>query len=219
MQIFLDSVNRDVIKKLLPTGLIDGITTNPSLLCKAGGGDFKALLADICAMVPGPVSIEVVEHEPAAVLAQALRIAAFAKNAVVKIPFAQEYLPIIKQLAADGVALNITLVFTPLQALLLAKLGVQYVSPFVGRWDDAGIDGLDLLEDIIDIKNTYEFDTQILAASIRSTVQWQHAARMGADVITVSPTIFEQVLRHPMTERGIAAFNTDWQKLENKTFL
>ena len=188
MQIFLDCMNRDVIKKLLPTGLIDGITTNPSILRKEGG-DVKAVLADICAMVPGPVSIEVTEKETEAVYQQGLRIAAFAKNAVVKIPFSEHYLPVIKRLADEGIALNITLIFTPLQALMVSKLGVRYVSPFLGRWDEVGVDGLDLLDQTIDIKNAYDFDTQILAASIRSVLQWQKAAQMGVDVVTLPPAI------------------------------
>lgn len=211
MQIFLDCMNRDVIKKLLPTGLIDGITTNPSILRKEGG-DVKAVLADICAMVPGPVSIEVIEKEPEAVYQQGLRIAAFAKNAVVKIPFSEHYLPVIKRLADEGIALNITLIFTPLQALMVSKLGVRYVSPFLGRWDEVGVDGLDLLDQTIDIKNAYDFDTQILAASIRSVLQWQKAAQMGVDVVTLPPAILEHALRHPLSERGIMQFDTDWQK-------
>ncbi len=212
MKIFLDTANREYIKKLLPTGVIDGITTNPSLLSKEGSQS-KQVLQDICAMVPGPVSIEVVEKHPDAVLKQGREIAQFAKNIVVKIPFALEYMQVIKTLAHEGIPLNITLVFTPLQALMVAKLGVTYISPFLGRWDDIGVDSIDLLEQTVDIKETYDFDSQILAASIRSVLQWQKVAEASADVITVPPAIFEQVFKHPLTERGIAMFDADWQKL------
>lgn len=212
MKIFLDTANRELIKKLLPTGVIDGITTNPSHLSKEGN-DTRGVLRDICAMVPGPVSIEIVEKHPDAVLKQAREIAAFAKNAVVKIPFAFEYMPVIKTLASENVKLNITLVFTPLQALMVAKLGVTYISPFLGRWDDIGVDSAELLEQITDLKSTYDFDTEILAASIRNIIQWQKALEAAADVATVPPALLDQVFKHPLTQRGIELFDGDWQKL------
>ncbi len=212
MKIFLDTANREYIKKLIPTGVIDGVTTNPSLLSKEGS-DVKSVLRDICAMVSGPVSVEVVEKHPDAVLKQAREIAAFAKNVVVKIPFALEYMPAIKTLADDGIALNITLVFTPLQALMVAKLGVAYISPFLGRWDDIGVDSIDLLEQTMSIQETYDFDSEILAASVRTIIQWQEVAQTGVDIATVPPALFEQVFKHPLTERGIALFDADWQKL------
>ena len=218
MKIFLDTANREYIKKLLPTGVIDGVTTNPSLLSKEGS-QTKEVLRDICAMVPGPVSIEVVEKQPDAVLKQAREIAQFAKNIVVKIPFALEYMPVIKTLAHEGVPLNITLVFTPLQALMVAKLGVSYISPFLGRWDDIGVDSIDLLEQTVDMKESYDFASEILAASVRSIIQWQHVVQTGADIITVPPTLFEHVFKHPLTERGIALFDADWQKLGKTALL
>jgi len=217
MKIFLDTANRELIKKLLPTGIVDGVTTNPSLLSKEGG-DIKKVLADICALVAGPVSVEVVEKQPDAVLKQARQIAAFAKNVVVKIPFAHEYLPVIKTLVAEGIPLNITLVFTPLQALLVAKLGVQYISPFLGRWDDIGVDSYALLEETMTIKELYDFDSQILAASIRSMAQWQKVAQTGADVATIPPAVLEQVFKHPLTAQGIKQFDEDWQKLGVQNF-
>ena len=216
MQIFLDTANRDLIKKYLPTGLIDGITTNPSHLSKEGG-DIKQALRDIVSMVEGPVSIEVVEKAPDAVLKQAREIAAFGENVVVKVPFAPEYLPVIKTLSEEGVALNITLVFSPLQAMLVAKLGVDYISPFLGRWDDIGVDGLQLLEDTISIRDTYDYESQILAASIRSVIQWQKVAVAGADVVTLPPAVFEQALKHPLSERGIELFDNDWKKLNKRS--
>jgi transaldolase len=211
MNIFLDTADRDFIKKMLPTGLVDGITTNPSILSKAGG-DVKALLADICAMVPGPVSIEAVEKEPEAMFKQALRIAAFAKNAVVKIPFMPDYVPVIKRLVVEGVTVNVTLIFSPLQGMMAAKLGAQYISPYVGRWDDAGADGLELLEQTVDLNNLHDAETLVLAASIRSVLQWQKAALVGADIVTVPPAIFEQALMQPLSERGMRQFDEDWQR-------
>jgi transaldolase len=218
MKIFLDTANREYIKKWASTGLVDGVTTNPTLLSKEGG-DIKKVLADICSMVKGPVSIEVVEKEPKAVLAQAKKIAKFAKNVVVKIPFAEQYLPVIKAAVDDGIKINVTLIFTPIQALLAAKLGVENISPFVGRWDDIGVEGLALLEEVIAVKDLYDFNSQIIAASIRSVLHWQKIAQTGVDIITLPPTVFEQAMKHPLTERGIAMFDNDWKKLGLKTLL
>ena len=215
MKIFLDTANRELIKKFLPTGLIDGITTNPTHLSKEGS-DTKQVLRDICAMVQGPVSIEVVEKSPDAVLAQARQIAQFATNAVVKIPCAAEYFSVIKTAVQEGIKINVTLVFTPLQALFVSKLGVEMISPFLGRLDDIGVDGLTTLEEVIAIRDLYEFSSEILAASIRSVIQWQHITQMGADIITLPPAIFEQALKHPLTDRGMELFDADWKKLGKK---
>jgi transaldolase len=216
MKIFLDTANRELIKKWVPTGLIDGVTTNPTLLSKEGG-NIKQVLQDICALVDGPVSIEVVEKEPTAMLAQAKEISQFAKNVVVKIPFAAEYLPVIKKAVDAGIKVNATLIFTPLQSLMVAKLGVEYISPFVGRWDDIGVEGLSLLEEVVDSKDMYGFESQIIAASIRTPIQWQKAAQTGAEIVTLPPTVFEQAMKHPLTERGIEMFDNDWKKLGKKT--
>jgi transaldolase len=215
MKIFLDTANRELIKKFLPTGLIDGITTNPTHLSKEGS-DTKQVLRDICSMVQGPVSIEVVEKAPDAVLAQARQIAQFAANAVVKIPCAAEYFPGIKTAVAEGIKINVTLVFTPLQALLVSKLGVEMISPFLGRWDDIGVDGMQVLEEVIAVKHLYDFSSQILAASIRSVIQWQKITQVGADIVTLPPAVFEQALKHPLTERGMELFDADWKKLGKK---
>lgn len=218
MKIFLDTANRELIKQWLPTGLIDGVTTNPTHLSKEGA-DIKQVLRDICSMVDGLVSIEVVEKEPAAVLTQARQIAKFATNVAVKIPFAQQYLPIIKTLVNEGIKINVTLVFTPIQALLVAKLGVELISPFVGRWDEIGVDGIQLLEEVVNIKELYDFSSEILAASIRSVLHWQRVAQTGADVVTLPPAVFEQAMQHPLTERGIAMFDNDWKKLGKTSFM
>ena len=150
-------------------------------------------------------------------LAQAREISKFAKNVVVKIPFATEYLPVIKTAVDEKIKINVTLVFTPIQALLVAKLGVEFISPFVGRWDDIGIEGMQVLEDIITIRDMYGFESKILAASIRSLLHWQQAAQMGADIATVPPAVLEQACKHPLTERGIALFDADWKKLGKKS--
>ncbi len=212
MKIFLDTANRELIKKWLPTGLIDGITTNPSHLSKEGS-DVKQVISDICAMVPGPISVEVVEKTPEAVYAQAKHITTFGEQVVVKIPCASQYFPVIHKLVQEGVSINVTLVFTPLQALMVAKLGVMLISPFVGRWDDIGVDGFTLLEETVNIKNLYDFDAEILAASVRSPLQWQKIAQLGVDAVTVPPAVFEQAINHPLTEKGMAIFDADWNKL------
>ena len=218
MKLFLDTANRELIKKWMPTGVIDGITTNPTHLSKEGTST-KAVLLDICSMVPGDVSIEVVKKSPSDVYAQAKEIAALAKNVVVKIPFGFEYLPVIHKLAQEDVPLNITLVFTVVQATLVAKLGVRYISPFIGRWDDIDVDGLQLLEDIRMAMDNYGFESELLAASIRSTIHLQKAILIGADVATIPPTLLDKLFRHPLTEEGIAKFDADWQSLGKKELL
>lgn len=213
MKIFIDTADRTIIGKWAKTGILDGVTTNPSHLSKQGG-NMREILQDICQMLPeGDISIEVVEKAPDAVYEQALEIAEFAKNAVVKIPFAEEYLPVINKLTTQGVALNITLVFTPLQGLLVAKLGVNYISPFMGRWEEIGVDSVNVLQDFVSMIETYEFDTEILAASVRTIMHWQEAMLAGADVATVPPALLEQVVKHPLTEKGIKIFDEDWKKL------
>lgn len=212
MKIFLDTANRELIKKWLPTGLIDGITTNPTLLSKEDP-DTKKVLKDICSMVEGPVSIEVIEKSPEKVLEQARHIAEFASNVVVKIPFHTDYLPVIKTCVEEEIKVNVTLVFTPLQALMVAKLGVEFISPFLGRWDEIGVDGVTMLEEITTIRDLYEFSSQILAASIRTVLHWQRVAQTGADIVTLPPAVFEAAMKHPLTDRGIEMFDADWKKL------
>lgn len=217
MKIFLDTANREHIKQWVECGIVDGITTNPTLLSKEGG-NIGTVLKDICAMVDGPVSIEVVEKKPEAMLAQAIEISQFAENVVVKIPFAQEYLSVIKAAVEREIAINVTLVFTPMQALIAAKLGVMFISPFVGRWDEIGIDGIDITEEVVALKQTYEWESEIIAASIRSVVAWQRIAQTGVDVVTLPPIVLEQAIKHPLTDRGIAMFDADWQKLGLSSF-
>lgn len=218
MKIFLDTANLALIKKHAATGLIDGVTTNPSLISKEGGS-IKQTLREICSIVPhGDISIEVTEKDPLKVYDQAMAIASFEKNVVVKIPFSYEYLAIIKKLVAENIALNITLVFSPLQALMVYKLGARYLSPFVGRWVDNGVDGNQVLKEIVALKKNYQFSTEVLAASIRTLGDWQAAASLGADVATVPPALFERAASHILTTEGIKLFDQDWQKLGSIEF-
>ena len=218
MKIFLDTADIQSIKQWNETGLIDGVTTNPTLLSKVGGDPKKQVL-EICSLMgQGDVSIEVTEQDPQAVYKQAQEIAKLAKNVVVKVPCHKQYYKVIKQLADEGVALNITLVFTALQGLMMCKLGVKYISPFVGRWDDIDVDGIEVLHDMRSMVDTYNFKTQILAASLRNVRHFHEAMLMGADVATVPLVVLEKSVIHPLTNQGIEKFNADWQKLGIKQF-
>lgn len=218
MKIFLDTANRDQIKKWVETGLVDGVTTNPTLLSKEDVNS-KRVLLDICKMVDGPVSIEVVEKDPTLVYKQAKEISKLAKNVVVKIPCLVEYFSVIHKLVQDGVKINVTLVFSEVQALLVAKLGATFISPFLGRWDDIGKDGVKLVEDIVKIKQNYAFKSEILAASIRNVNQWHQVALAGADVITVPASVIMQASKHPLTDIGVSLFDADWKKLNKPKLL
>lgn len=213
MKFFLDTADVNAIEKWVATGLVDGITTNPSLLAKAGG-DPRAQIQKIISLVPdGDVSVEVTETVPDAVYKQAKEIASIAENVVVKIPCHIDYYPTIATLVKEGVALNITLIFSLSQAVMMAKLGVRYVSPFVGRLDDSGADGIALLEEIREVFDNYEFSTQILAASLRSVEHVHSAMLAGADVGTLPIAILQEMVHHSLTDVGIEKFNTDWLKL------
>ena len=212
MKLFLDTANIELIKQWIPTGVIDGVTTNPSLLAKETG-NIKENLLEICNLVDGDVSIEVVEKDPEKVYQQALQISALAKNVVVKIPFAKEYLPIISRLCKEGIKINVTLIFSITQALLVSKLGVTYISPFIGRWDDIDIDGMNLIEDLVVMKENYGFKSEILAASIRNVIHLQKSIFAGADVATIPPTLLDKLFKHPLTLQGIEKFDSDWKKL------
>jgi transaldolase len=218
MKIFLDTANREQIKMWVETGLVDGVTTNPTHLSKEDSNTKKVLL-DICKMVGGPVSIEVVEKDPKLVYKQAKEISKLAKNVVVKIPCLAEYFSVINKLVQDGVKINVTLVFSAVQALLVAKLGVAYISPFVGRWDDIGKDGVKLVEEIVKIKQNYNFKSEVLAASIRNVNQWRQIALAGADVITVPASVLSQSTKHPLTDIGVSLFDADWKKLKKSKLL
>lgn len=218
MKIFLDTAQIEEVKKWVPSGLIDGITTNPTHVSKTHG-DTTKLFKELCSLVAGDVSIEVVEKKPSAVYEQAKKIAAIAPNAVVKIPFDETFLPVIKQLVNEGVALNITLVFTMLQALMVAKLGVRYISPFIGRLDDIDSYGLELIEDIRTMLDNYDLSSQLLAASIRSVAHVHAVALIGADAATIPTSIFEKMMFHPLSAAGIAEFDADWSSTHKKSLL
>lgn len=218
MKIFLDTAHIDSIKKWLETDLVDGITTNPTHLSKEVGLPTE-VVKNICKLLHDrPVSVEVTERNPEAVYAQAKKIAALAENVVVKIPCYPEYITIIKKLVEEEISLNITLVFSALQGLMMAKLGVDYVSPFIGRLEDIDSNGLQVITDLREMFDTYGYETEILAASIRSVWHLHQVALQGADIATVTPDILEKSLYHPLSEIGIEIFDADWKKLGIKQF-
>ena len=214
MKLFLDTANLEFIKNWAPTGLINGVTTNPTHLSKEGA-DPTVQVKEICAVMKsfGDVSVEVTQQEPEAVYKQAHAIAKLASNIVVKVPCEQAYYMIIKRLVADGIKVNSTLVFSLEQSLMMAKLGVHYISPFVGRLDDIGTDGLQLVEEIRTMLNLYDYESQLLAASLRTVSHVHNVILAGADVATVPVAVFEKMMKHPLTDKGIEKFNADWQKL------
>ncbi len=216
MKLFLDSANVENIKQW--RYLLDGITTNPSNLAKEGNNPTKRII-EICSLMKGKdVSVEVTEKEPKAVYVQAKQLAALHKNVVVKIPCHQAYYPIIKQLVEENIAINITLVFTLIQAFLMGKLGVRYISPFVGRWDDIDVDGVELLYEIRSMIDRYNYPTQLLAASLRHIRHFHEAIAAGADVATVPVELLTKATEHMLTDKGIEQFSNDWKKLKIKKF-
>ena len=213
MKIFLDTAHIADIKKWVATGLIDGVTTNPSHLSKEGSDPKKHVL-EICSLLPdGQISIEVTEKEPENVYKQAKLIAALSPNVVVKIPCHADYYEVINRLVKEGVKLNITLVFSLLQGLMMCKLGVAMISPFVGRLEDIKVDGINLLEQLCDMVDMYGYETEILAASLRSVEHFYKAVAAGVDIVTLPVAVFEQSIRHPLTDQGIIKFDADWKKL------
>ncbi len=218
MKFFIDSADTAAIIALTKTGLIDGITTNPSLLTQQKES-VEQVIATLCAHVDGPISLEVTEKEPEKVLAQARKIASLHKNIIVKIPFDPIYLPVIKQLVSENIKLNITLIFSALHGLAVAKLEVAYLSPFVGRIDDLDRDGLELLEEIATIKHQYNFSFETIAASLRTLTHIKNAALMGIDIATISPELFKKMLHNQLALDGMKKFDEDWQKSNLKNVL
>ncbi len=209
MQLFLDTTDTAVLAELGATGLVDGVTTNPSLIAKSGR-PMLAVIAEICALIPGPVSAEAVADAAPAMIAEGRRLAAIAPNVVVKLPLTFEGLKATRVLADDTIPVNVTLCFTAVQAMLAAKAGAAYVSPFVGRLDDQGESGVGLIEDIRALFDTYMFDTRVLAASIRHVDHVRACALAGADCATLPPAVFEALVEHPLTDKGLAQFAADW---------
>lgn len=211
MQFFVDTADIDDIRDLAATGLLDGVTTNPSLVAKSGR-DFFEVLKDICAVVDGPVSAEVTATDHETMVAQGRKLAAMANNIAVKVPLTWDGLKACKALRADGTMVNVTLCFSAAQAVLAAKAGATFISPFVGRLDDIGQDGMELIQDIRTIYDNYPaIETKILVASIRHPTHVLQSALIGADVCTVPPDVLRKLAQHPLTDKGLAAFLADWQ--------
>jgi transaldolase len=210
MKFFLDTADIDEIKQAASLGLIDGVTTNPSLVAKAGR-PFEELIHEICEVVQGPVSAEVVAMDAEGMIAEGRKLAAIHEHVVVKCPLIREGLKATRVLADEGIRVNVTLCFSPMQALLAAKAGAAYISPFVGRLDDISYDGMELIQQIMVIYENYGFSTEVLVASIRSPKHILDSALLGADVVTVPFKAFDALFNHPLTDKGLADFLADWE--------
>ncbi|MCX7987941.1 MAG: fructose-6-phosphate aldolase [Thermodesulfovibrio sp.] len=213
MKFFIDTANIEEIKKAWEVGVIDGVTTNPSLLAKEGREPIN-LLKEICQIVDGPVSAEAISLKYEDMLEEAFELSKISPNIVIKIPMTEDGLKTVKKLSQKGIKTNVTLVFSPTQALLAAKAGATYVSPFVGRLDDISHFGMDLIRDIQIIFENYAFDTEVIVASIRNPLHVLEAARIGADIATIPYSVIKQLIKHPLTDIGIEKFMKDWEKLQ-----
>lgn len=211
MKFFLDTANIDEIKEAHAMGMVDGVTTNPSLIAKEGR-DFETIIKDICRIVDGPISAEVISLDTDGMVEEARRLSAIHKNIVVKIPMTIDGIKASRTLADEGIDTNVTLVFSPLQALMAAKAGAAYVSPFIGRLDDLAQEGMLLVEQIVEIYSNYAFHTEIIVASIRSPVHVLDAALIGADIATIPFNVLGKLASHPLTDKGLKAFLDDWEK-------
>ncbi|MBE9569348.1 MAG: fructose-6-phosphate aldolase, partial [Proteobacteria bacterium] len=211
MKFFIDTANIDEIKKANELGMVDGVTTNPSLVAKEGR-EFKGLIKEICDIVDGPVSAEVVSLDAEGMVKEARELANLADNIVVKIPMLEEGLKAVKTLAQEEINTNVTLCFSPIQALMAAKAGAAYISPFVGRLDDISHIGMELVEEIITIYDNYGFETEVIVASVRNPIHVLDAALMGADIATIPFKVIQQLTKHPLTDIGVEKFLADWKK-------
>jgi transaldolase len=215
MKFFIDTANVKEIREAASLGVVDGVTTNPSLVAKEGR-DFKQVLAEICSIVDGPISAEAVTLETDTMVAEGIELAKIHKNIVVKFPMTKEGLKATKILAGQGIKVNMTLVFSPSQALLAAKVGAAYVSPFVGRLDDISHYGMDLVGQIVEIYENYGYPTEVIVASVRNPLHVVDAALAGAHIATIPFSVIDQLVKHPLTDIGIEKFLADWKKLEKK---
>lgn len=215
MRIFLDTANLEEVKSANDLGIISGVTTNPSLIAREGR-PFRQVVEEICNIVNGPVSAEVLSQDAAGMVREARELASIHPNVVIKIPMTGEGLKAVKQLSGEGIKTNVTLIFSANQALLAALAGATFVSPFVGRVDDIGYKGMDILADIVPIFAQYGFSTEIIAASIRHPLHVLEAARLGADIATVPYQVLMQMIKHPLTDIGLARFLADWEKFKDK---
>lgn len=216
MKFFIDTANIDEIKEAAALGILDGVTTNPSLVSKEGK-DFRQLLDEIIKIVDGPISAEVISTDYDGILKEARELAAIHKNIVVKVPLIKEGLKAVKTLSEENIKTNVTLCFSPSQALMAAKAGGTYVSPFVGRLDDISTSGMDLISQIIQIYRNYDFETKVLVASVRHPLHVVEAALIGADVCTIPFAVINKLFNHPLTDVGLDKFLSDWKKLLNKS--
>jgi transaldolase len=215
MKFFVDSADIAAIKELADIGLVDGVTTNPSIIAKSGR-DFKEVVKEICGLTSGHVSAEVIATSADDMVREGLILRKIADNVCVKLPLTLDGLKACKELSAQGVPTNVTLCFSPNQALLAAKVGATYISPFIGRLDDITLDGMELIEDIRTIYDNFGYETEVLAASIRSANHVKDCALVGADVITAPPAVIKSLANHPLTDKGLAAFMADWNKTGQK---
>jgi len=215
MKFFLDTGNIKDIESLMPLGIIDGVTTNPSLMAKEGG-DPKVILKKICELVKGPVSAEVVSTDAENMIKEGREWAKLDEHIVVKIPFIREGVKAIKALSSEGIKINTTLCFSPTQALIAAKAGASYISPFVGRLDDIATDGMELVKQILEIYRAYDYKTEVLVASVRHPMHIVQAARMGAHICTCPASVIEQAMKHPLTDIGLDKFLKDWAAANKK---
>jgi transaldolase len=217
MKFFIDTANVEEIREAASLGVLDGVTTNPTLLAREKGkGDFKDILKEICEIVQGPVSAEVVGDDAEAMVKEAKKLAKIDQHIVIKIPLVREGLKAMGRLKAEGIRTNATLVFSPNQAVLAAKAGASFLSPFVGRLDDASHYGMDLIRQIMTIFDNYDFETEVIVASVRNPLHVVEAALAGAEIVTIPFKVIEQMIRHPLTDVGVKRFLDDWEKLGAK---
>ncbi|MEE9519864.1 MAG: fructose-6-phosphate aldolase [bacterium] len=215
MKLFIDSADIDEIIEAQALGVLDGVTTNPSLIARSGK-PFEQVVREILKVIDGPVNLEVVGTDAETMVAEGRKLAAFGENVVVKIPMLAEGLKAVKRLTSEGFKTNVTLIFSPSQALLAAKAGASYVSPFVGRLDDISHEGMEIVAQIREIYDNYDYGTEILAASLRHPIHFIEAARLGADVATLPLKVIKSLTLHPLTDKGLAAFLADWEKVKDK---
>ncbi|MHA1247245.1 MAG: fructose-6-phosphate aldolase [Candidatus Thorarchaeota archaeon] len=212
MKFFIDTANVEAIRRAHERGMVDGVTTNPTLVAKEGR-NFHQIVEEIASFVKGPISLEVVSEDAEGMMKEARELNGWIDNAAIKIPMTWEGLKAVKMCAEEGIKTNVTLVFSPNQALLAAKAGATFVSPFIGRLDDVGHYGMQLVSDIVEIYNNYDFETEVIVASVRHPVHVYEAALIGADIVTMPPAVLDKMVNHPLTDVGIKRFLADWEKV------
>lgn len=217
MKFFADTANIEEIKQIKKWGLLDGVTTNPTIISRENRS-FKEVVMEILNIVDGPVNLEVISTDAEGMIKEAIKLASLAPNVVVKIPMTTEGIMAVKELSNRGVKTNVTLTFSPTQALIAAKAGANYVSPFIGRWDDISTEGMQVVEDILTIFNNYGYKTEIIVASVRHPIHILQAARLGAHIVTAPFKVLEQLFHHPLTDIGLKRFLEDWKKVPNPEF-